>query len=109
MPDGIFVIKESIENGAVVFSPQSTVITGSPDMVLEIVSRSSVKKDFTKLRALYFEAGIREYWLVDSRVAEPVLQILKRGVKGYVESPSIEGWTSSDVLQSSFKLKRDVL
>ena len=109
VPDGIFVTKESIENGAVVFSPQSTVITGSPDMVLEIVSRSSVKKDFTKLRALYFEAGIREYWLVDSRVAEPVLQILKRGAKGYVECPNIEGWASSDVLQGSFKLKRDVV
>lgn len=109
VPDGIFATRENIENGTVVFNSQSTVITGSPDMVLEIVSRSSVKKDFTKLRALYFEAGIREYWLVDCRVVEPVLQILKRGEDGYVESPNNEGWASSNVVQGLFKLKRDVM
>lgn len=39
--------------------------TGAPDMVIEIVSPSSRKMDYTTKYALYAEAGVREYWIVD--------------------------------------------
>ena len=42
-------------------------LDGSPDMVLEVVSDSSVEKDIDVLMDLYWKAGIREYWLVDAR------------------------------------------
>src|SRR5256885_8764701 len=42
-------------------------LEGTPDMVLEVVSESSVQKDTKRLRQLYWQAGIREYWLVDAR------------------------------------------
>ena len=39
-------------------------IEGAPDLVIEVISPSSIKKDaFTKL-AKYAESGVREYWLV---------------------------------------------
>ncbi len=40
-------------------------IYGAPDMVIEITSASTRKKDYTKKMVKYLEAGVREYWLVD--------------------------------------------
>lgn len=38
---------------------------GAPDFIIEIVSPSSRKLDYSKKNALYSEAGVREYWIVD--------------------------------------------
>ncbi len=38
---------------------------GAPDWVIEIVSPSSKKMDYVRKTALYREAGVREYWIVD--------------------------------------------
>jgi Uma2 family endonuclease len=40
-------------------------IYGAPDFVLEIISPSTRKKDFTKKLAKYDNAGVREYWILD--------------------------------------------
>jgi Uma2 family endonuclease len=37
---------------------------GSPDLIVEIVSKSSVKKDLHEKFDLYQEAGVQEYWVV---------------------------------------------
>lgn len=39
--------------------------TGAPDWIIEIVSPSSRKMDYSLKNALYSEAGVREYWIVD--------------------------------------------
>ncbi len=39
--------------------------SGAPDLIIEIVSPSSSKMDYGKKNALYSEAGVREYWIVD--------------------------------------------
>lgn len=39
---------------------------GAPDWAIEIVSPSSVKMDYERKTVLYREAGVREYWIVDS-------------------------------------------
>ena len=38
---------------------------GAPDFVLEIVSPGSRRMDYNIKNALYCEAGVREYWIVD--------------------------------------------
>lgn len=38
---------------------------GAPDFIIEIVSPSSRKMDYSKKNTLYSEAGVREYWIVD--------------------------------------------
>ena len=38
---------------------------GAPDLVMEIVSPSSRKMDYSLKNALYSQSGIREYWIVD--------------------------------------------
>ena len=38
---------------------------GAPDFIIEIVSPSSRKMDYSTKNTLYTDAGVREYWIVD--------------------------------------------
>ena len=38
---------------------------GAPDFIVEIVSPSSRKTDYSTKNTLYSDAGVREYWIVD--------------------------------------------
>jgi hypothetical protein len=70
-PDGMFVSYEAFRGGQVRClegaGPGIFQLEGSPEMVLEVVSTSSVQKDTVNLRDLYWRCGVREYWLVDAR------------------------------------------
>jgi Uma2 family endonuclease len=80
-------------------------IEGSPDMVLEVVSKYSVHKDKKVLRKLYWKAGIPEYWLVDAREAPPQFDILRRTERGYSGTRRQKGWLKSKVFGQSFLLE----
>lgn len=38
---------------------------GAPDFIIEVVSPSSRKMDYSVKNAVYSESGVREYWIVD--------------------------------------------
>lgn len=38
---------------------------GAPDFIIEVVSPSSRKMDYSTKNALYSDSGVREYWIVD--------------------------------------------
>ncbi len=107
-PDGVFVANASFEDGTVRLvegAKQGFIeLEGSPDVVLEVVSDSSVKKDYELLRVAYWKAGIREYWLVDARGEKLEFQILKHTSKGYSPIRPIGGWIKSAVFRKSFRL-----
>lgn len=109
-PDGIFVAHESFRNGRVQLVEGAkegyVELLGSPDMVLEIISSSSVEKDSVTLRELYWRAGIREYWLVDARADEVRFRILRHTPKRYVAVRPQKGWLKSTVFGRSFHLVR---
>ncbi len=79
-------------------------VEGSPDMVLEVVSDSSVRKDAVVLRQAYWEAGIREYWLADARKDPLQFDILRYSAQGYKPARKQEGWLKSTVFAKSFRL-----
>jgi Uma2 family endonuclease len=74
-------------------------------MVLEVVSRHSVRKDTKILRNLYWRAGIPEYWLVDARKTPLQFDILRWTERGYSASRRREGWLKSKVFGRSFLLE----
>ncbi len=112
-PDAMFVSAESLKSRRVTFKAGShsgahaTVLVGSPDLVVEVVSPSSVDKDYEHLLTADFDAGIREYWLVDARKAGATeFTIHRRSAKGFVPVRKAKGWTKSDVFNRSFRLVR---
>ena len=40
-------------------------VRGAPDLVVEILSPSSLKRDWEDKRELYARYGVREYWIID--------------------------------------------
>jgi Uma2 family endonuclease len=110
-PDGCFISRASVDAGSVRFQPGAdgkdiTEVVGSPDMVLEIVSPSSVRKDKNLLPTLYHKAGIREYWLVDVRRDEIQFDLFRHTPEGYVSAAEVEGWRMSDVFSRQFRIER---
>lgn len=108
-PDGMFVSFESLERGDAQLVPGEeegfVEVEGTVDLVLEVVSSTSVRKDTETLRDLYWQAGIPEYWLIDARKEPLRFDILRHGAKGYTATRRApEGWIKSAVLGRSFRL-----
>jgi Uma2 family endonuclease len=109
-PDGIFVSKESLKTERVTMIEGAdegyVELQGVPDMVLEVVSPSSVEKDTKVLPEVYWDLGVDEYWLVDARGEKLDFDILRRGAKEYVPVRKPGGWLRSAVFGNSFRLTR---
>ncbi|MGH7226103.1 MAG: Uma2 family endonuclease [Gemmataceae bacterium] len=106
-PDALFASNDALADRVRILEGQKeghVELEGSPDMVLEVVSDSSVRKDTQRLRRDYWEAGIREYWLVDARKEPLVFDILRHAPKGYRPTPKKDGWVKSAVFGKSFRL-----
>jgi Uma2 family endonuclease len=107
-PDGMFVSHTAVAEGWVRLEAGDDCIEveGSPDMVLEVVSPTSVERDTVVLRDLYFRAGVLEYWLADPRRGGLTFEILRRGPKGFIATRKQGGWIKSAVFGMSFHLSR---
>jgi Uma2 family endonuclease len=113
-PDGMFVSTASRRSGRVVVTRGSddpggsVILQGTPDMVLEVVSPGSVRKDTIDFVDLYWQAGIREYWLVDPRGKdEPTFTLYAHSPSGYRPVRAVGGWRKSIVFGGSFRLTRE--
>lgn len=114
-PDIIFVSWESLNSGRVEYrerkegSHRLIEVVGSPDMVAEVVSDSSVTKDTQHLLEAYYTAGVTEYWLVDARGEEVEFQIHLRGADAFEAAASdAEGYLPSPVFGREFRLYREL-
>ena len=54
-----------------------------PELTIEVVSDDSRERDYTNKRDEYWNLGIKEYWIVDAKLAQ--ILILKRGKSDWTE------------------------
>ncbi len=114
-PDVVVVCFDSIDNGRVSFISKASgkegryvEVEGAPDLIVEIVSDSSVAKDSKRLPAAYHRAGVREFWLIDARGDELLFQLQRNEPSGFVNVPQdAEGFQQSEVLQCPVRLDRE--
>jgi Uma2 family endonuclease len=78
-------------------TPQA--IAGQPDLVVEIISPLSRSRDFIQKSALYAEAGVPEYWLIDPDAQQLIIGRLRDGQ--YVREIITEGPVASNVLDGA--------
>jgi Uma2 family endonuclease len=113
-PDVVVVFRETLESGRVRLVPSQSreadrylAIEGAPDLVVEVVSDGSQKKDTERLPPLYARAGIPEMWLADARGMEIRFTIFSLDGGSYrAVPPDTDGWTASPRLGRSFRLIR---
>lgn len=60
---------------------------GAPDLVIEIISPATAKKDQHEKLLLYEKTGVLEYWVVQP--ADKTLFIFRRGPDGLYDKPDV--------------------
>ncbi len=113
-PDVVFVSDESLNLGRVRLVPRAAggsdrylELEGSPDLIVEIVSDSSVVKETQRLPQAYFAAGVAEFWLVDARGADLLFRVHRRGETAYqLADCDPQGYQYSAVLAAWYRLDR---
>jgi Uma2 family endonuclease len=112
-PDVVAVLWSSLREGRVRYlagggDPERlSRIEGAPDLIVEVVSDSSVTKDNRLLPPLYARAGVPELWIADARGGEPRLRVLSLEAGSYREiATDAEGWFLSPRLNLFFRLSR---
>jgi Uma2 family endonuclease len=107
IPDGIYVTYATLDAGRVREVPGrsggAVELQGTPDMVVEILSDSSVEKDMGRLPEQYRRAGIAEFWRVDAR-QELRFEVFRLTDTGYAPAQEPDGWWRSAVFERSFHL-----
>jgi Uma2 family endonuclease len=113
-PDILFVSHSSLADGRIRLVPKAggqqgrfIEFEGAADLIVEIVSDSSVTKDTKHLPPAYWTAGVGEFWLVDARGEELIFQIHRRGSAAFEPaSVDADGFQHSLVLECRYRLIR---
>ncbi len=82
---------------------------GTPDLVVEVISRSSVKKDLHEKYSVYEKAGVKEYWIVNPHDRSLIIFILDD--KGFYQpsKPLTQGDKAHCIVLPGFELDLDEL
>jgi len=106
-PDGALVLWETFRSGEAEIAGGETELElrGRVDVALEVVSKTSRRKDTQELVEGYAAAGVPEYWIVEltGETLSFRLLVLEGGV--YRERrPDAQGWRESPVWGGRFRL-----
>jgi Uma2 family endonuclease len=76
-PDVLVILKEHIKQRVDRNNPKRVI--GSPDLAVEVISPSSDTYDRLVKYAVYEQAGVPEYWLVDRKAQTIEVFVLENG------------------------------
>ena len=99
-PDIIFVSREREH----IIS--SSNIQGAPDLIVEILSPSTGRRDRTTKRDLYARHGVGEYWIADPEAQTVTVMLLKDGAFETVRECGLEDTLTSPTLEG-FSVRLD--
>jgi Uma2 family endonuclease len=91
-PDLLFVGREHLERIGEAY------LDGAPDLVVEVVSETTRRRDEVLKRHLYERHGVGEYWLVDPVVE--VVKVFRRAADGTFERLPELSLEASDTLST---------
>ena len=94
-PDVFFVSKDR----SFILDEKEQVVIGTPDIVVEILSPGSVKKDRIEKKEIYERSGIREFWIVDPSYRIVEIFLLTEGTYQLSDVAEEEGIVKSSVLE----------
>ncbi|MBR4904334.1 MAG: Uma2 family endonuclease [Selenomonadaceae bacterium] len=92
-PDFTFV---SAEKAKRFFDNKSMTLHGVPDMVAEIFSKSTMKRDIGIKKDVYERNGVREYWIIDPWRETIDVYLIREGK--YELDGHYENWSDDELL-----------
>ena len=95
-PDFIFVSSAKAE---LFLDKRRMTLHGVPDMVAEIFSRSTMKRDLTIKKDIYEQNGVKEYWIIDPWRETIDIYFLHEGK--YELNGHYENWSDDELAQLS--------
>ncbi|MBI2767093.1 MAG: Uma2 family endonuclease [Chloroflexi bacterium] len=101
-PDIMFIATEHLDR------KQSRFMEGAPDIIVEVISEDSVRRDRTIKLLEYQALGVPEYWLIDSRPGEQSAEFYVLTDGRYLPVEPVDGVFHSTVL-AGFWLRTDWL
>jgi Uma2 family endonuclease len=78
-------------------------INGTPDLLVEVVSKGSVARDYIEKKNDYEAFGVKEYWIIDSLNVSFWIYSLKENAKFDLISYAEEGETAFSKVFEGFK------
>jgi Uma2 family endonuclease len=113
-PDTLLVRYDSLRSGKVTLVPspggephECNELEGPVELIVEIVSDETVRRDTQRLPPAYFAAGVDEFWLVDVRPESFLFQIHRRGkTKWKPAATRPDGSQHSTVLDRWYRLEQ---
>ena len=93
-PDFMFI---SAANENLFVDKKRMTLHGVPDMVAEIFSRSTMKRDTTVKKDVYERNGVREYWMIDPWRETVEIHLLRDGK--YFFDGMYENWSDDELIR----------
>lgn len=102
-PDLIFVAAENL--GII----KESYISGVPDLLVEVVSKGSVARDYVEKKNDYEKFGVKEYWIIDSLNETIWIYAQNETSKYELFSYAEEGEKALSKLFADFSLDHDLI
>lgn len=94
-PDIIFIAADRLPSIV-----QRGRVHGAPDLVIEVLSPGTEKKDKQKKKPVYEKYGVKEYWLINPQTKQVTGYCLRDNA--FVEIPSSSGTIVSPLFNTTF-------
>ena len=102
-PDFVFV---SAANERLFLNQKIMTLHGVPDMIVEIFSRSTMKRDVSVKKDVYERNGVKEYWMIDPWREAIDVYLLRDGK--YEHDGHYENWSDDELLRLTEEERAEV-